>query len=75
MTDDDILSGIREASRSSAAWSLVGLDDPRPPLGDGAPLIAAFELHFGVQFKAGEIEQVTDVRGLVELLRQKFKEP
>lgn len=71
ITDIDILAGILEAGRGSAAWAAVGLEDPAPPAAD---IAEGMKVHFGVTFAAGELEAITTVRGLVELLRRKFDE-
>lgn len=71
ITDTDILSGIHEAGRGSPGWARAELDDPCPSLAD---VSAGLEAHFGVAFVGDELERVTSVRSLVELLRRKFDE-
>lgn len=67
----DILSGIREASRGVEPWAAVELDDPCPPT---AAIAAGLQAHFGVVFATGDLDQLTTVRALAELLQRKFAE-
>lgn len=71
ITDTDILAGIRDVGHGMPAWAAAELDDPAPSTSDIAD---GMQAHFGVKFAAGELDTITTVRTLVELLRRKFNE-
>lgn len=71
ITDTDILAGIRDVGHGSPAWAAADLDDAAPPTSDIAD---GMQTHFGVKFASGELDTITTVRTLVDLLRRKFNE-